>query len=205
MPVRESEGSPMNDKKTKISLSIIVIGIIIVAMAVSGIIYEQVTLGSERQKTTEAITLLEEILPNRTVGIMENRSNNTMPSVEIYSRNYIGLLEVPKRNAKVPICAEWDKQKVAFVPCLLKGSVYDGSIIIGGADCEGQFDFLDEIEIDEQVLFTDVTGQEFSYKVVSVKHSNTAETEILESEKSDLTLFVRASWTFEYIIVRCVV
>ena len=104
----------------------------------------------------------------------------------------------------MPIGNTWDKGKVISHPCRFYGSVYDGTLIIGGYDQAGQFDFFDRIYSNVTIKVTDMTGSTFSYVVERVERSSTAQAEVFMDEDSDLTLFVRDAQLLEYIILRCV-
>ena len=39
------------------------------------------------------------------------------------------------------------------------GSVYDGTLIVGGRSADGNFDFIDQLDAGEELTFTDMTGR----------------------------------------------
>lgn len=45
------------------------------------------------------------------------------------------------------------------------GSVYDGTLIVGGRSEDGNFDFIDQLDAGEELTFTDMTGRVFRYTV----------------------------------------
>ena len=50
---------------------------------------------------------------------------------------------------------------------------------------------------------TDMTGAQFNYSVASIRRADAAPTEMLLDGSGELTLFVRDSYSLQYIIVRC--
>ena len=147
---------------------------------------------------------LEETMPPRRAGLMDSYTNRDMPALSLDGQDFIGSVAVPAFQIVLPIAADWDSVKVSSFPCRFWGTVYDGSLILGGADRKGQFDFLDQIQNDDSVLVTDMTGTQFSYRVSDIFRSGSAQADVLLDDSSDLTLFARNARSLEYIIVRCV-
>ena len=88
-------------------------------------------------------------------------------------------------------------------PCRFHGSVYDGTLVIGGYDQVGQFDFFDRINPGAHIYVTDMTGTEFEYHVVRIDRAKEINAEKLMNQNAGLTLFVRNRYSMEYLIVRC--
>lgn len=151
-------------------------------------------------KITEKICA---ILPPRSVGVMDTYTCTEMPVLQIDGRDFVGLVEIPTFGVTLPIYNAWDAAKTTDYPCRFCGTVYDGSLVIGGADQQGQFDFLDRIELGNVIKVVDMTGGEYEYTVTRVDRSKTAEADILIDDSCDLTLFVRDTYSLDYLIVRC--
>lgn len=142
-------------------------------------------------------------LPPRSPGMMQMYFGREMPVLQVEGQDFAGLIEVPAFGKQLPIYSSWDAGKVTSFPCRFWGSAYDGTLVIGGADQEGQFDFLDQIEPGSIIRVVDMTGAEFVYTVTRVDRSETAEAEVLMDTDADLSLFVRDAYAMVYIIVRC--
>lgn len=124
-----------------------------------------------------------------------------MAAVEIDGIDVIGLLELPGRGIKLPVSAEWDSSEQSFRPARFMGSVYDGTLIVGGRSADGNFDFIDQLDAGEELTFTDMTGRVFRYTVHKIRHADNARAETLADSESALTLFVKKNGAF--LIVRC--
>lgn len=159
-----------------------------------------------RARTEAARTALRisTIIPERTSGTMDNYSSMEMPVLQVDGKDYVALLAVPSLGVELPVAGSWKAEDVTNQPCRFQGTVYDGSLVVGGFDQQGQFDFLDRIEIGTLVTVTDMNGAEFSYRVDRVDRAQRAEAGILVPEEAGLTLFVRDAYSLEYLIVRCV-
>lgn len=134
---------------------------------------------------------------------MDSYSVMEMPVLEIEGQDFSGIVDIPAFGLMLPIYNTWDSRKVTSFPCRFYGTVYDGSLIVGGSDQEGQFDCFEKIQNGSTVIITDMTGAEFYYTVVRIDRAKSAEADILINEDADLTLFVRDAYSLDYIIVRC--
>jgi len=156
-----------------------------------------------QRENAEVIRQIEAIIPARSPGIMDEYLDMEMPALQINGQDYIAVVEIPGFGVKLPVGGSWDAGQVTSFPCRFWGTVYNGSLVLGGADQTGQFDCLDQIGNGSIVTVTDMTGGEFTYVVTRIGRSKSAQAEILLDNEADLTLFVRDAYNFNYIIVRC--
>ena len=156
-----------------------------------------------QQKAAELAARLQQRLPTATVGVQDTYSSMAMPALEVDGENVIGLLEIPSHGVTLPIGSAWDTWKLISYPQRFSGTVYDGSLIIGGRDSVGQLECLKVVDIGDEIVVTDMTGARFTYAVESVQRSSSAAASVLDEGDADLTLFVRAAYGTEYVIVRC--
>ena len=182
----------------------LVIGCLLVAGSLALLAYSRIHSAQAQKRNAEVVAQITTILPGRIDGVMESYSNMEMPAMQIGGEDYIGLLEIPAFGLTLPIGSSWDAGKVTSYPCRFWGTVYDGSLVVGGADQTGQLDCLDQIWDGGVVTVTDMTGSVFRYMVSRVERSKSAQAEVLLDDAADLSLFVRDAYNLEYIIVRCV-
>ena len=184
-----------------VSIFLVTLGAVLLAAAAALL---GMHMTQEKQAAAGIPSLVKKIeaaLPERSAGIMENRANSTMAAVEIDGVDVIGLLELPGRGIKLPVAAEWDSSQQGFRPARFTGSIYDGTLIVGGSSEAGNFDFADQLDAGEEVTFTDMTGKVFRYTVRKINHADNAKAETLADAEDTLTLFVKKNGTF--LIVRC--
>ena len=170
----------------------------LVFFIISMIGYNSITVNTE-----DAVCFLESVIPERTTGIKEERTNSEMPSVTYNGQDYAAILSLSRLSVKLPIRASWDKTAVNKVPCRFDGSAYDGTLIIGGVDADGQFDFVSKVDIGDVITVTDMKGSVFTYTVSKVKHAKNAKSSTLTDENYDLTLFAKDKKTGDWLLVRC--
>lgn len=152
----------------------------------------------------EIVQAMEKVLPERRQETPDFERDAEMPALDLLGEDFIALLEIPSFGLKLPVCSTWAKEKVPSFPCRFHGSSYNGTLVIGGYDHPGQFDFFDRIQTDTVVTVTDMTGGIFSYVVERVDRSDTAQAEVLLDDSADLTVFVRDAQLLEYIMLRCI-
>ena len=187
----------------KIGKGLLLAGFLLILGSAVLLICSRIHAQRAAASAAELTARLEAVLPPRTTGVTEAYTTMEMPAFSIGQQDFIGLVEIPAFQSALPLGSGWDRSQVSSFPCRFWGTVYDSSLIIGGSDQMGQFDFLDQIQLGDAVLVTDMTGAEFTYRTEKIFRSNSADAEILLDEESALTLFARDSRSFEYIIVRC--
>ena len=155
---------------------------------------------SENAKTLE---FLEAYLPKKTAGFKEERYLAEMPSRCYEGTDYDGIFGYPRFGVKLPVGALWDKKDAEVFPCRYFGNASDGTLVIGGTDGKGQFDFVSSADIGDEVTFTDLRGAEYVYTVKEVRHSKKANAGNLTNSGFDLTLFAKDKKSGDYLIIRC--
>lgn len=156
---------------------------------------------NSREITADRVHTLQMLMPAPRGAFPEERQNNEMPAVSLEGTDFIGLLELPRYGSTLPVCSQWG----AFspYPCRLGGSLYDGSLQIGGSTRAGQYDFYREISVGDMVYFTDMTGNRYSYVVKEIRYEKHADQTALTSVPAALTLFLKNDYAFEYIMIFC--
>ena len=180
-------------------LTAVLVGSLLVVLALVGLggrYFQQ-----SRIDRTLVTDQLKAMMPERSAGVPEERADNTMPVWETGGIDFIGLLEVPDRGIERPVGALWDEAERSGCPTRYMGSVYDGSLILGGPYAGGGFDFIVALDAGEQIIFVDLTGREFRFTVAKISHADNARTETLCAGDDDLTLFVKKDGVF--LIVHC--
>lgn len=180
------------------------VGVLLVLGSFGLLAFTQLRAHRAADSASELAQQLESLLPPLTPGIMDPSSDLEMSALELAGEDFIGVVHIPAFQRTLPLGSSWDAQKVAEYPHRFWGSACNGSLILGGSDQLGQFDFLDQIQIGDAVLVNDMTGTQFSYMVDDIRRTTSAQADILLDGESHLTLFARQARSLEYVIVRCV-
>ena len=190
-------------KKKILKNALTVIGILLILISAFLALYLPISQNQNAKKAKEIYSDLKGLMPEIQNGTLDDRINVSMSASELNGENFIGIIEIPLYETTLPIGMEWDKNNVSKYPHKFKGSIYDGSLIIGGSGNKGQFDFMKNITETDSVYFTDVTGMRYSYKVSKIEVVKDVTAEDLSSKDADLVLFAKDTWGSKYTVVSC--
>lgn len=190
-------------KRKNISRILIVFGVLLIVSAISLLLFRSAFISNNILKAENVVTALNELMPEITDITYDGRKNNDMASIQIDGTDYIGILEVPDFQLKLPICSKGNQPDAKSLPYRYSGSIYDGSLILGGEDYKGQFEFLKAVDERNVITITDLDGNRYTYKVYSVERVSDCNAKRLESNEDDLTLFCKNTFGMNWIIVRC--
>lgn len=183
---------------------LVILGTCLIVFSLCFVVAVQFQLHSGAKNCQSVVTEMKKLLPGRTPGIPGEYSDSVMPVLEINGADYVALLEIPSQGVTLPISDQWNSTRLSHSPSRFSGSAYDNSLVIGGVDHPKQFGFCDEIEHDDVLSITDMTGVHFSYVVSRIDRAKHASMQWLQDDAYDLTLFCRDTYSMEYIAVRCV-
>ena len=123
--------------------------------------------------------------------------------VVIDGYGYIGYIDIPAFELKLPIMDDWSMERLQTAPCLQYGSPLTNDAVIAGHNYKHHFLPLHTIEVGEKVTFTDMTGYVIEYEVADVKTINpTSVSEVIDSEY-DLILYTCTTGGQYRVTVRC--
>lgn len=179
------------------------LGFLLIALAMSLLLAQQVLISRNLHRQTEILRKIQSLLPERTTGTMADYSDPEMPVFQVDGKDYVCLLEVPSQAVCLPVENQWRSGILAMPVGRFWGSIYDGTLILGGGNEKGQLEFCGRLDIGDQIILTDMQGTEFSCKVSRIDRSRSADLEKLADQTYPLTLFVREPYDQSYIIVRC--
>lgn len=189
--------------RKKINRIVLIIGVLLIAAALGVLAFSQTEQQNAAEEAAEFVAQIRELMPQVQDTVPDNRADKSMPILEIDGKDFVGILEVPAYQAQLPIAAVWDPAEVTNYPCRYTGSVYENSLIVGGSDNEGQFDFMQIITGGDIIKITDVTGLRYTYVVTRIEKTSDVSTENLCTDEADLTLFARNTYGLDYTVVRC--
>lgn len=130
-------------------------------------------------------------------------SSIEMPTVMIEGLNYIGVLEIPELELKLPIIEEWSYRRLNIAPCLFEGCVYKDDMIICAHNYEYFFGHLHSLSLGSELSFTDVDGNVFRYRVTEITIYTSPYAEEMEEGDWDLTLFTCTVGGAARVMARC--
>lgn len=191
----------MNLKKIPFRKICLLTGIVLMLTAGIMLILWQGNIHNAQRCAASTVDTLRILMPEAHGSVPEARKDNTMPILSLDGTDYIGILEMPVHGSVLPVCAEW--KELSRYPSCFGGSIYDRTMQIGGMSQKGQYDFYREISVGDELFFTDMTGSCYAYTVENIRYAQHADQNALNREASDLVLFIKNVYAFEYILIFC--
>ena len=126
-----------------------------------------------------------------------------MPVVNVRGEDYIGVLSIPALGKVLPVCAEWDYDRLNSAPCRYSGTVYMSNMVICAHNYDSHFGDIKNLRYGDTVEFTDGDGNYFCYAVSEIETLRPADIERMTSGDWDLTLFTCTIGGQTRVTVRC--
>ena len=145
-------------------------GAILVAAAVGLALLSVWKSAAQRNEQTEAAHRLQMLTAEPTAGVIGDHADEEMPRLELNGRDYIGLIELPEYGVSLPVAADWDTGLFPFRPACYSGTLYSGTLIIGGSGGEDCFAFISQLDAGECMMFTDARGVRYAFTVSRITH-----------------------------------
>ena len=186
------------------------LGLLLIAAALCFIIYNLYEEHRAREQSGQALDALQEYIPgsdqNNDTSMPDYMLNPDMemPTQTIDGIDYIGVLEIPSLNLELPVISQWSYPNLRIAPCRYSGSAYSGGLVIAAHNYDSHFGRLKTLQTDDEVIFTDIDGNTFTYKVAVMEILEPLATEEMKSEEWDLSLFTCTIGGRSRVTVRCV-
>ena len=179
----------------------VLVGICLLAGAVVILALWSWNIHSSEKQAQYYVNTLQALMPEPQNAVPEERRDNTMSVLSVDGLDFVGIVELPRYESTLPICADWGK--TSKYPCRFSGSVYDGTMQIGATTQKGQYDFYRELSVGDTVIYTDVEGNRYTFTITTLRYEKHADQAALQYEEAPLTLFIKNIYSFEYLIVFC--
>lgn len=215
----------MKSKRKVLANSVICIGLLFIAAALSLAAYNVHGEMRAKDSVKEVLEILKPEIPNyddETVSEISSQSDTEyspqedeqlplyilnpeieMPVITVNTIEYIGILNIPSLNLELPVIGDWSYDNLKAAPCCYSGSAYNGNFVILAHNYMEHFGSLQDISEGDKVVFTDVEGNTFNYKVDFVEVLQPTDVDEMISDDYDLTLFTCNFSGQARVTVRC--
>ncbi len=129
--------------------------------------------------------------------------NMEMPVKSLDGVDYIGILQIPALELELPVVSQWSYPDLKIAPCRYSGSAYQNNLVIAGHNYASHFGTIKNLEEGDAVIFTDMDGNRFTYRVVEQEILRPSATEEMEAGDWNLTLFTCTVGAQNRVTVRC--
>lgn len=126
------------------------------------------------------------------------------PTVEVDGQNYIGYVEIPALELSLPVLESWSYPNLKLGPCRYAGSPYQDDMVIAAHNFPEHFGRLQDVELGDEVRFTDTDGNVFRYSVVEMLQLAPRPSKAMLEGDWDLSLFTCTLSGQYRTTVRCV-
>lgn len=147
--------------------------------------------GQVSAQVVEHLAAMAETLPagSDTPQSTEEMLDPEMPVVEVDGREYVGYLEVPQLELRLPVLAQWSSQGLQIAPCREFGSSRTDDLIIAAHNYPTHFGRLKTLEIGAEVVFTDMDGIRNTYHVAESFILDPTRSQVVYDSDYPLTLY----------------
>lgn len=184
--------------RRKLGLALMIVGTALLVGALSLFAW---TRWDDARAGDSAREVMEQLEP--LVGSVEAEGDDPLPRVLIGSNYYIGYVEVPALDLRLPVMTTWSYEQLAVAPCRYYGSVETDDLVIAGFNYSGHFARLDELVAGDAVRFVAMDGTEYDYEVAEVDALQDTAVDEMTSGDFALTLFTCSYGGSSRIAVRC--
>ena len=112
-----------------------------------------------------------------------------MPTVVVNGYAYVGYLELPTLELKLPVMSKWDYTRLQIAPCRQFGSSRTDDLVIAAHNYQNHFGRLKELSVGDAVTFTDIEGIVNTYRVERVETLQPTEVAAVQDSGHDLVLY----------------
>lgn len=129
--------------------------------------------------------------------------NMDMPVKNINGADYVGMIFIPAMDRELPVFSEWSYRNLRTAPCRYIGSAYLDNMVICAHNYDVHFGSLKNLSYGDTVIFTDVDGHIFNYKIIEIVTLQPTAVEEMITGDWDLTLFTCTFDGATRVTVRC--
>ncbi len=138
-------------------------------------------------------------------AVYELHPEMSMPTVEVDGHLYVGFLDIPAIKRTLPVMDTWSYPNLKIAPNRFVGTVYAHDMIICAHNYDRHFGLIKTLKEGDEVTFTDVYGDRFTYEVSEVTILQPTDVdEMTDPDDWDLTLFTCTIGGATRVTVRCV-
>lgn len=201
--------------KRKGSLTIL-LGLLLILSALALICNNQIRSGQAGAASMQALDRLTQVIPSTEEKKTEiavvpdvalpdyiRNPETEMPVSSVDGIDYIGVLQIPALDLELPIISRWSYPSLQIAPCRYTGSAYLQNMTICAHNYVSHFGNLKNLRMGDEVRFTDIDGNVFSYQVADMETLLPDAVEEMTDSGWDLSLFTCTIGGRTRVTVRC--
>jgi len=153
-------------------------------------------LAYNAREERRAASFADAILPGLEQAIIESKTPDGLeqgpkarPIATVDGNELIGILTIPSIGLELPVLSTWSYPLLKIAPCRYSGENTDQALVLAAHNYVRHFGKLRRLLPDDEVVFTDVEGRVFSYRVVMSEILQKTQVEDMVSDDWDLSMF----------------
>lgn len=191
---------------------LIALGVILIAAALLLTAYNLYDQSRADKAASDAVEKICELIPEvetdrnsedyQTPAYVFN-PDMEMPVKVIDGYSYIGYLEIPNLSLRLPVMSEWSYPNLKKSPCRYVGTAYKSGFVIAAHNYSRHFGGIKNLPQGAEIRFTDMDGNAFKYKVISMEVLDPYDSDEMIEGDWDMTLFTCTIGGKTRITIRC--
>lgn len=185
----------------KLGKYLIILGVILIAISLSLFTFNNL---EDYHASKSSHEILEMIDDNKNEEIVTNVSNLTKQGedvINIKGNNYIGIIEIPTLNLKLPIMSEFTYDKLKIAPCRYFGSIQTNDLVICGHSYLAHFGNLYKLQPKDIIIINDFHKQ-YIYEVEAIEILEATDINNMLDSQFDLTLYTCTKDSLRRVTIR---
>lgn len=126
-----------------------------------------------------------------------------MSEVDVDGISCIGTLEIPSLDLNLCVTSTCSDENMKQLPCRYYGSIYKNNMVIIAHNYWFHFGRLNTLKSGDEVIFTDVSGNQFKYSVDAMDVVSPESVADVTNGKWPLTLVTCTLDSQNRVVVRC--
>lgn len=193
------------DKHKKRACALLLVGLLLILSAL-GIHLAQIRQDAVAGQTSALLLQQLELnrLPVTSIEQLPEQavSDALLPPRQYMGYSMIGSLKISSVGIRLPVLGNWNEEMLKVAPCLYRGSLSGGNMIIMGHNYKSHFTPLRKVQLGDEVVFTNTDGKVFRYRVEAIEILHRNEGEKLDSEYP-LSIFTCTPGGINRFVARC--
>lgn len=112
-----------------------------------------------------------------------------LPVLHLNGYDYVGYVEIPVLELKLPVMATWDYELLQVAPCRQFGSSRTDDLVIAAHNYVTHFGYLKKLVPGDTVTFTDMDGIVNTYAVEKSETLDPTSVDAVKNSGCDLVLY----------------
>lgn len=187
----------------KAGIAIVTLGAVLILSALLLFLYNRREDHLAGQEAESLLSDVESLIEDRTteppakIDMQVDSTEETtaptiapdLPVVTLNGYEYVGYVEIPALELKLPVMAEWNYDLLQIAPCRQFGSSRTDDLVIAAHNYRTHFGRLKELSGADAVIFTDMDGIVNTYSVEKIETLDPYDVDAVLNSGYDLVLY----------------